>query len=156
MKKIITIAVFIMFAGCGDSTGPSQVIRDQLVVINTSTGGITETVNLATSGCYETEFSSDGNFLYIIDRMNLISKLDLNSMVVEREQFMPGNGIFLIHSALSGNDSLLFVLDSNEKLYKITTSDMTIADTLTLDFYTINNIETRPGTDLLYFTSNDA
>ncbi len=116
---------------------------------------ITETVNLATCGNCETEISSGGDYLYIIQQKNLISKFDLNSMAGELEQFLQGSETYLISSALSGNDSLLFVLDATGKLYKITTGNMAVVDTLTLGTYSFDRMEMRPGIEMLFLASDN-
>ena len=125
MKTIYAMIIFLLFSGCGDSTGPSQVLRDQLVVIDTATGSVIETVNLTIGGNCETEISSDGNFLYILRNCH-ISKFDLNGMTIEKELFLPVGGTPLISSAISENDSLLFVVAAglSPMLYKVTTADM--------------------------------
>lgn len=154
MKKLITIAVFILLSGCGESTGPSDQIRDQLVVIDTATGSVTETVNLTTGGNYRTEISSDGDFLYIIRfDINHITKFNLNSMLTEWEGKIPGRDNYLVNSAISANDSLFFVQGGTNKLYKILTADMVVADTLALPYSSFCYMEARPGSDLLYMSS---
>ncbi len=152
MKTIFIIAMFILMSGCGDSTGPFPILRHQLVVIDAATGGISETVNLEFYPDCESKISSDGDYIYITGT-NLI-KLNLNSMIVESELSMFSGS--MAAADLSENDSLLFVLNSNAILHKITTVDMAIADTLAVDSFIFHSIETRPGTDLLYMaTGND-
>ncbi len=152
MKTIFIIAMFILMSGCGDSTGPSPILRNQLVVIDTATGSICETVNLEFGTDCEAEISSDGNFIYFTGA-NLI-KLNLNSMIVESELSMFSG--CMAAADLSENDSLLFALDTSAgMLYKITTADMAIADTLALNSFIYHIIGTRPGTDLLYMATGN-
>ncbi len=154
MKTVVVIAVLLLLLGCDDSTGPSQIVRDQLVVIDAVTGSISETVDLAIGPNRIAEISSYGDFLYIISHC-LIKKINLSSMTVEREMRLYVSGTPMPFSAISENDSLLFVSTSSlsPTLYKITTSDMAIVDSIALS-HSSTGIETRPGTDLLYLAFN--
>jgi len=153
MNRSVATAVILTFLGCG-TTGPSEYVRDDLIVIDCVSGSIASTHD-ASIGYFSSdmEISSDGSFLYILSPWKVV-RFDTAEMTPYAELDLPAQPVMSTSSsAISGNDSLLFVVtfSLNPMVYRITTADMSIADSIPAGsapaFY---RIETRPGTDLLY------
>ena len=151
MRRSVLPAMIMSVPGCG-ATGPSGYVSDDLIVVDCVSGSIASGHDASIGYCSsDMEIDSDGAFLYILSSWKVI-RFDLAEMTPDSELDLPAQQVLgWSHSALSGNDSLLFVVtvSLNPMLYKITTEDMGIADSLPVGSQ-VNAIETRPGTGLLY------
>lgn len=150
MKRSFAAALIMSVLGCG-TTGPSEYVRDALIVIDCASGSIELSQDVEIGDCSsDMEISSDGRYLYILSSWKAV-RFDLADMTMDAVLDLPTQWSY---SAISGNDSLLFVatVGVNPALYKITTAEMSVADSIHLG-HLCNMIESRPGTDLLYLVS---
>lgn len=156
MKRFLAVVVLAIISSC-NSTSPSETIRDDLIVINTVTGGIHEAVSLNLGGACELKVSSVGDFLYLLHSTSShasLCKMNIDNMCIEKELVIYGSDIINTSFDVTDNDYLLLISTCEEqwKFYKITTSDMSIVDSLSFNDYGELGICARPNTDLAYIS----
>lgn len=159
MKKFLAVVVLAILSSC-DSTSPSETIRDEMIVINTVTGAVHEAVCLNIGGVCEMKVSYEGDYLYFLHTTSnhaSLHKINLDNMSIENELVIHGSDIINTSFDVTANDYLLLISTCEEqwKFFKITTSDMSIVDSLSFDDYAELGIFARPNTDLAYITGFD-
>ena len=147
MLRVCLISMVIFILACSDSTGPSYMEYSMISIIDTSTGVITDEIDM--DACSRMCISRDGSYLYIAQYWGNIIQVDCNT-----------------HS-VSGSLSLLEIYDScldlclndqgNElyancysKIFIIDVPSLVIRDSVFSDISGVIRIAHRPGTDLLY------
>ncbi len=161
MNRFITVVVILALVSSCSSTGPSQTIRDELIVINTLTGGIHEAVSLNLGGACDLKVSSEGDFLYLLrstSSHHLLRKMNLDNMSIVNELAINGNDVCKASFDVTDNDFLLLVSYYDEQgiFYKINTTDMSIVDSLSFSDYLEFGISARPNTNLAYISWYDS
>lgn len=162
-RKIIAFALFslfgsvLLFSGCNGSTDPSDVYRDQLLVVDAVTGSVDQIIEVETGGDGQVAVSPDGNTMYLCSGTTGISVVNLSAGSISAELQIPGNWFYSMELAVNDDGSELYAFCSKSGaqnvFYKITTADMTVVDSLDLGEVIPFQIAPRPGTELAYLPS---
>ena len=146
--RVCLISMVIFMLACSDSTGPSYTEYSMIYIIDTSTGAITDEIDM-NAGISRMCISPDGSYLYVVQyseedivQVDCITRSVIGSLSL---------GPYDYCSDLCLNDQGNELYASYDgKIFIIDVPSLTIRDSIYSDVMGVYRMTYRPGTDLLY------
>ncbi len=150
MLRIALISLFIFMLACSDSTGPSHPEYSMISIIDTSTGSISDEIDM-NAGISRMCISPDGSYLYVVQfsEDDIIQFDCLTHSVSGSLSLGPYDQCSDLCLNDQGNElyanynDMVFIMD----IPSLTIRDSVYSDTDIMGLYRMTH---RPGTDLLY------